>query len=229
MFCNFQQAQMEAPRGMIQPGSIQREVAFQNGGCARAKLTRHVVGLEIVTLIWMTIEGGVALFAAWTAHSLVLAAFGCDSFVELLSAALVLLQFVPAVALDRVTAARLAGILLFVLALAVTLGSLAALKWKVHPDTSWGGIAITTAALVMMPVLAWAKRRAARARGDKALAADAAQSATCAYLAAVTLCGLAVRAFVHVDWIDPVAALVAVPLICLEGKRALAGDVCGCA
>ncbi len=171
MFCNFQQAQMEAPRGMIQPGSIQREVAFQNGGCARAKLTRHVVGLEIVTLIWMTIEGGVALFAAWTAHSLVLAAFGCDSFVELLSAALVLLQFVPAVALDRVTAARLAGILLFVLALAVTLGSLAALKWKVHPDTSWGGIAITTAALVMMPVLAWAKRRAARARGDKALAA----------------------------------------------------------
>jgi hypothetical protein len=50
----------------------------------------------------------------------------------------------------------------------------------------------------------------------------------CAYLAAITLFGLAINAAFHVCWIDPVAALAAIPIICIEGRRALRGDVCGC-
>jgi hypothetical protein len=41
-----------------------------------------------------------------------------------------------------------------------------------------------------MPVLSRAKRKAARMSGDRALAADAIQSATCAYLAASTCVAL---------------------------------------
>jgi divalent metal cation (Fe/Co/Zn/Cd) transporter len=50
---------------------------------------------------------------------------------------------------------------------------------------------ITVAALVVMPLLAWLKRKAAHAVDSCTLAADAVQSATCAYLAALTLLDLA--------------------------------------
>jgi hypothetical protein len=52
------------------------------------------------------------------------------------------------------------------------------------------------------------------------------QSATCAYLAGITLAGLFLNALLHIRWIDPAAALVAVPVICLEGKKALQGEEC---
>jgi divalent metal cation (Fe/Co/Zn/Cd) transporter len=79
-----------------------------------------------------------------------------------------------------------------------------------------------------MPVLARLKRRQADALDNRALAADATQSATCAYLAAVTLAGLAINAVWHVAWIDTVAALVAVPILIVEGRRTWRGEGCGC-
>ena len=90
------------------------------------------------------------------------------------------------------------------------------------------GIGISIAALIMMPVLSRAKRNAGKAISNLALSADAAQSATCAYLAGITLAGLALNAMFHIRWIDPVAALVAVPIICMEGSKALKGETCGC-
>jgi divalent metal cation (Fe/Co/Zn/Cd) transporter len=74
--------------------------------------------------------------------------------------------------------------------------------------------------LVVMPVLAWAKRETARLTNNRALAADAVQSATCAYLAAVTLEGLAVNAIWHIHWVDSAAALLALPILVIEGRRA---------
>ncbi|HXU25139.1 MAG TPA: hypothetical protein VN697_14015, partial [Tepidiformaceae bacterium] len=94
---------------------------------------------------------------------------------------------------------------------------------------SCSGMAITALALVLMPLLAWMKRAYARTTGDAALAADATQSATCAYLAAVTLAGLAVNAVWHITWIDSVAALAAVPVVLIEARRTWRGEGCGCA
>jgi len=190
--------------------------------------SRQVIWLQVVTLAWMLIECGLALVSAWRAHSPALLAFGADSFVELLSATVVLLQFVPAISLSKPRAARLAGILLFVLAGGVTVTSVVALIGGVEAGPSWLGIGVTVAALIAMPLLSGAKRRAARRLRNSALAADAVQSATCAYLAAITLFGLALNAAFYIPWIDPAAALVAVPIICLEGRRALRGEVCGC-
>ena len=67
------------------------------------------------------------------------------------------------------------------------------------------------------------KRREAKRIGNPALAADATQSATCAYLAAVTLAGLAINALWHVAWVDAVAALAAVPVLIVEGWRTWRG------
>jgi divalent metal cation (Fe/Co/Zn/Cd) transporter len=176
----------------------------------------------------MLIECGVSVYGAISAHSPALLAFGADSFVELLSATVVLLAIVPTFPLGRDRAARLTGILLFVLAGVVALVTFLAFVSGVTAETSYSGIVITLAALVVMPVLAWAKRKTARLTNNRALAADAVQSATCAYLAAVTLAGLAINAIWHIHWVDSAAALLALPILVIEGRRALRGESCGC-
>jgi len=190
--------------------------------------SRHIVRLQMLTFTWMFVECGVALFSAYKSQSPALLAFGSDSFVELLSASVVLFQFLPSFALSPERAARTAGILLFVLAGVVCLESIATLVRGVQPDTSWTGIALMAAALAIMPLLARAKRKAARKIGNRALEADAVQSATCAYLAALTAGGLLINAMFHIRWVDPIAALLAVPILWIEGRRALRGDACGC-
>jgi divalent metal cation (Fe/Co/Zn/Cd) transporter len=175
----------------------------------------------------MLVECAAALFAAARAHSVALLVFGSDSLIELLSAVVVLLQFAPRFPLKKTHAERAAAVLLFLLAAVVV--CIAALAWRRPVETSWLGIAITALALLIMPVLARLKRRQAHALDNRALAADATQSATCAYLAAVTLAGLAINALWHIAWIDKAAALVAVPILIVEGRRAWRGEGCGCA
>jgi len=175
----------------------------------------------------MTAECGVSLWAASQAHSLALLAFGSDSLIELLSAIVVLLQFLPQFPLRKAQANKAAAALLFMLA-AVVVG----IAWFVRERplyTSYIGIAVTALALVAMPILAWLKRSQAQRINNRALAADATQSATCAYLAAVTLAGLAIYAIWHTRWIDTVASLAVVPIILVEGRRAWRGEGCGCA
>jgi divalent metal cation (Fe/Co/Zn/Cd) transporter len=193
-----------------------------------ANTTHQVVWLQGVTLVWMLAECGVSLYGAISAHSPALLAFGADSFVELLSATVVLLAIIPSFPLTKDRAARLAGILLFVLAGVVALVTLLSFLYRVKPEASYSGITITLAALVVMPILAWVKRRVAQRTKNRSLAADAVQSATCAYLAAVTLAGLAINAVWHIHWVDSAAALLALPILIVEGRRAFRGESCGC-
>lgn len=189
---------------------------------------RIVFWLQGITLAWMLAECGISLYAAAAAHSIALLAFGSDSLVELFSAVITLMSFLPAFALPKERAARWAGVLLFVLAGVVGVIAIAALAGGIRPDTSPAGIAITAAALIVMPGLAWLKRKTARSTENRALAADAMQSATCAYLAAMTLAALCLQAFFPLWWLDPVAALCAIPILLVEGRRARRGDNCGC-
>jgi divalent metal cation (Fe/Co/Zn/Cd) transporter len=196
--------------------------------CAPARPPRIVFRLQVVTLVWMLVECGVSIYAAKAAHSAALLAFGSDSLVELLSASLVLAQCIPGFSIDERRVNRVAGGLLFLLAVMVAAAAIAALVLRVKPETSGIGMAITVAALVAMPVLAWLKRREARRTGNTALAADAVQSAACAYLALVTLVGLAANAIFHIAWMDGLAALAAVPILIKEGRSAWRGQGCAC-
>ena len=207
---------------------IDRLSGSDKAACASVRRSSTVLWLQGVTLAWMLVECGVSLYAAAKAHSPAMAAFGSDSLVELFSAGVVLLQFVPSVALSERRAARAAGGLLFALALIVGVLAVGSLVMGLRPETSRVGIGITLAALVVMPVLAGLKRREARRSNNAALAADAVQSATCAYLAGVVLVGVGMNAMFHVAWFDSAAALVAIPLLLKEGRAAWNGEVCGC-
>ena len=195
---------------------------------SRTQSERRIIRLQWVTLGWMVVECSVALFTAGWVRSVSLFAFGSDSFVELISAAAVLLQFHARFRLSQTQVAKFCGALLYVLASVVICISAAGLILHAHPDTSRLGIAVTVGALLLMPMLARAKRIEANKTGNKALRADAVQSATCAYLAALTLASLVVRSLVGIGWLDQVAALATVPILIVEARRARAGVVCGC-
>lgn len=192
-------------------------------------MRRHIVfWLQGITLVWMLLECGLSLYAAARAHSPVLLAFGSDSLVELLSATVVLLQFLPGFSVSESTAARAAAVLLYALASVVCVIAALSLALRRRPEASWLGIAVAVAALIAMPVLAALKRREARRSGNVALAADAVQSATCAWLAVITLAGLAVNALFHIAWFDSLAAIASVPLLVKEAREAWKGHTCAC-
>jgi divalent metal cation (Fe/Co/Zn/Cd) transporter len=202
-------------------------IATTPAACAPAP-SQPVLWLQSITLAWMLIELGVSVYAAIAAHSPALLAFGSDSLVELLSATVVLLQWTPSLRISEQRASRIASVLLFVLSFVVAAIALGSFVLKTQPETSRAGIAITLAALIAMPVLATLKRREARRSGNAALAADAVQSAACAYLALITLAGLALNATFHIPWADPLAALAAIPILLHEARSAWRGHACGC-
>ena len=191
---------------------------------------RRIQQIQAITILWMVIEAGVSIFAAWQARSPALLAFGGDSAVELLSATVVLWRFRSLVEHGRAerTASRIAGILLLVVGTYITLVSVLSLLGHNEPRPSYLGIAILVAASLVMPWLAREKRKLSAATGSAALRADAAQSGLCAYLSLIALIGIVVNAIWHIAWADPVAALAITPLLLWEAKEAMEGKACGC-
>ena len=86
-----------------------------------------VLWLQSITVLWMLVELAVSARAAFTAHSPALLAFASDSLVELLSATVVLLQFLPGRRVPERVATRAAAILLYALAAIVAVIALTAL------------------------------------------------------------------------------------------------------
>ena len=190
---------------------------------------KHIRRIQLFTIVWMSVEATLSLWAAWTARSPALAGFGGDSAIELMSAAIVLWRFrtLPSEHAEQ-RAARIAGGLLVVLAVYVALASMMSLLGYGEPRPSYLGMAVLVSAALIMPALAKEKRRLSAMTGSAALRADAAESALCAYLASIALMGLAVHAIWHIAWADPVAALAITPLIVVEARKAMRGKACGC-
>src|SRR5713101_6114888 len=186
--------------------------------------------IQTLTICWMTVEAAVSLAAAWMARSPALLAFGGDSAIELLSAAVVLWRFRAHAVQEHAEkrASRIAGILLFVLAAYVVAASTLTLLGYSEPKPTYLGIAVLIPAAAIMPWIAKEKRRLYSATGSAALRADSAQSALCAYLSLIALVGLGVNAIWHLAWADPITALVVTPLIVWEGREAIRGKTCGC-
>jgi divalent metal cation (Fe/Co/Zn/Cd) transporter len=186
-------------------------------------LLRRVVRLQMLTIVWMSVEAVVALVAAWTARSPALLGFGGDSAIELFSAIIVLWRFrsKPDSAVAEELAARVAGGLLFIVAAFVIVSSGLSLLGYREPRPSSAGIILLIVAAIGMPWLASQKRKLATQVASAALKADATESALCGYLSLIALVGLLSNLLFHAPWADPIAALTLVPLIAREGWEAI--------
>ena len=121
---------------------------------------------------------------------------------------------------------RIVGICFVALSMYVAVDAITSL-WKAEtPKESIPGILLAVASLIVMPLLARAKRRVAAHIASAALSADAKQTELCTYLSAILLAGLLLNAVLGWWWADPVAALIMSPLIAREGVQALRGRTC---
>jgi divalent metal cation (Fe/Co/Zn/Cd) transporter len=187
---------------------------------------RRGVRLELLTIGWNTVEAGVAIVAGAAASSVALVGFGLDSVVEVSAAVVVLWQFLGIGEERERRALRLIGGSFFALAAYVAATSVYDLATTAEPETSKVGIVLTAVSLVVMPALAWAKRRAGRQMESRTLVADSTQTQLCAYLSASTLAGLAANAAFGWWWADPLAAIVIAVVAVREGRDAWRGDTC---
>jgi divalent metal cation (Fe/Co/Zn/Cd) transporter len=182
---------------------------------SRTAAINHGIRLEVLTIAWMLVEAVVAIGAGVLASSVLLTAFGVDSVVELLSGIVLLRRLSTEsagesdAAVERLEArtTRISAVLLVALCAYVVLSSIAGLWLRIMPSGSIVGIAIAAIALIAMPVLARAKRGVNHVLGSPSLRADIAETISCAYLAGVTLLGLAVSMLFGWWWAQYVAAL----------------------
>jgi divalent metal cation (Fe/Co/Zn/Cd) transporter len=191
---------------------------------SRPQLLRRAVVLEYVSLAYNVLEAVVGLVAGVAAGSVALIGFGLDSVVESSSASILLWRLraegrgAHAEEVER-RAVRLVALAFFALAAYVGVQSALDLAAGARPDASVPGIILATASLIVMPVLARRKRRAARALDSRSLEADSTQTTLCTYLSAVLLAGLIANATLGWWWADPVAGLGIAAFAAKEGTE----------
>lgn len=193
----------------------------------RDRLVRRAFRLEWLTAGWMAIEAAVAIGSGMAAHSLTLIAFGADSIIELLSAAVLLWRLAVEMkhgegiseATERL-ASKIGGVLLFLLTLYVTASAAWSLWNRQGQEFSTAGLAIAVVAIPAMFLLAKAKLRIADQIESRALRADAIESVTCGYLSLVVVVGLLAELILRAWWIDAASALALVPFLVKEAREA---------
>jgi len=201
------------------------------GPIQRTNIVSRGIRLEYITVGWNVVEGAVAVLAGLLAGSVALVGFGVDSAIESSSGAVLLWrlraeQTGKNIERAEQTALKLVGASLLLLAAYVTFNAIKTLVTREQPQRSILGIVLSVLSLIVMPLLARAKRRTAAELNSAALHADSRQTSICAYLSAILLGGLLLNATLGWWWADPVAALAMVPIIVQEGGEALKGETC---
>ncbi len=195
---------------------------------SRTALVQRGLALNYLTIAYNVVEAIVALGAGIVSGSVALVGFGLDSVIEVLASGAAqwrLRADLDAGRRERVErpTLRILGWSFLALAAYVALDSLNALLRHEPPERSVVGLVLLALSAVVMPVLARAKRRVARAMTSRALEADAMQTSLCAFLSVIALAGVALNTALGWWWADPAAALAMVPIITREGIEGVRG------
>jgi divalent metal cation (Fe/Co/Zn/Cd) transporter len=203
----------------------------------RQDLVRRGRLLEYFTIGYNSIEGFVSIAAGILAGSVSLVGFGLDSMIEVTSGAALLWRLhrdwdAPRREWMERRTLRIVGASFVALALYIAYESGTTLLRQEAPERSIPGILIAALSVVVMPLLASAKRNVAAGIASGAMQADSRQTDFCTYLSAILLGGLLLNALLGWWWADPVAGLAMVPIIAKEGVDGLRGkacsETCGC-
>jgi divalent metal cation (Fe/Co/Zn/Cd) transporter len=195
----------------------------------RSSLVQRGLRLNYLTIGYNALEATVALAAGIVAGSVALVGFGVDSVIEVtasLAAQWRLRADLDPVRRERVEhlTVRIIGGTFLALAAYVAYESVNTLVKREEPDGSVVGVILLALSVVVMPLLARAKRQVAGGLGSSALTADARQTSLCAYLSVIALGGVGLNTLLDWWWADPVAALGMVPIIVKEGLEGVRGE-----
>lgn len=195
------------------------------------RLTRRALRLAQFTIAYNIAEGLIAVTAGLAAGLISVIGFGLDSAIESVSAVLVALRLSArlrfGVADERKErlALKLVAVSFFVLAAYVVVEGLRNLASGERPQPSPVAMILLVASLIVMPVLAAAKRRVGLALSDNLILADAAQTKICMLLSVSTLLGIGLFQLTGAAWLDPVAGFIIAAFAIHEGREAWAGEL----
>lgn len=202
------------------------------GADERTHLTRTGLRLARVTVAYNVVEGVVAISAGLGAGLVSLVGFGVDSAIESASAVLVGLRLAARLRhgeADEVRerrALKAVAVTFFLLAGYVLIEGIRSLVGGDKPETSTVGMAILATSIVVMPLLARAKRRVGQRLGnDPLILADAAETRICVLLSISTLAGIGLYGLTGATWLDPVAGFVIAAFAIHEGREAWNGEL----
>jgi divalent metal cation (Fe/Co/Zn/Cd) transporter len=184
--------------------------------------------IEYLSIAWTSLEAAIGIAAGLIAGSVALISFGIDSVIEVASSIVLIwrLSSHPMAEKRELLAHRLVGIGFLLLAAYISFSALHDLITRTPPRISYFGVVYAGACVIVMPLLARAKRRIAAKLNSDALHADSHQSDICAYLSVILVVGLALNAVAGWWWADPVAALCMVPIVIREGIGGLRNESC---
>ena len=195
------------------------------------RAARRARQLSWASLVWMTIEGVVGLVAGFEADSLSLVVWASSSFVEGLASMTIIWRFtgsrVHSATSERTAQKWVAGSFL----LLVPYFLYESFDRLVNgSDTEFSGLgaAVTISAIVLMPLLGWAKLRLARQLDSDATAGEGVQNLLCAAQAAAALVAL-VGAGAGLEILDPIAAIAISAIAvkeCVDLWRGEGDDCC---
>ena len=187
-------------------------------------------GLMLVglTMAYNAVEAVVALWTAYRDHSVSLEAFGIDSLIELALGAVLMWRL--AIETNRGSAERIehaerranwwAGLSFYGLAAFIMANAACVVGWRSESAPSLLAIGLAVASVLIMPVLAIAKKRVGREIGSSALMAEANCTWVCFYMSCTLLVGLLATRYLAWWWADPLAALVIIAWVVREGREA---------
>ncbi len=193
------------------------------------RLLRTGLHVEYASLAWMAVECVVAIYSGFAAWSLALLAFGGDSLVELLSSFAVVQDLRGTLTNGRNPTGHVAtkqaewatALLLLSLIPMIGLAAAYSLFTRIGPESSLLGIAVAIAAVVIMPVLWYEKKRIGKASDCLPLTIDAVESATCFWMSATLLAGLLINYVWKVPWIDYAATFVILIFVAREAVESI--------
>ncbi len=190
------------------------------------RTARQARALSRVSLAWMTVEGVVGLTAGLDANALSVIVWAASSFVEGLASIIVIWRFTGSRTLsersERAAQRLVAGSFLLLVPFFVYE---ATRRLIVGSDTTSStlGIAVTASAIVLMPLLGYAKLKLGQRLGSRATAGEGIQNLMCAAQAAAALIAL-VGASAGLTVIDPIAALVVAAIAATESVQLWRGE-----
>jgi len=211
------------PCADCRPAPQPRDASWRRGA-------RAARWLAWASLAWMCTEGAVGLWQGLAAGSAALTGWALGSAVEGLASIIVIWRFTGTRTLSETAehrAQRAVAVSFWLLAPCIAAESARDLASGHHAGTTATGIALTAAALAVMPLLGRAKHRLAARLGSAANAGEGTQNYLCAAQAAAVLAGLAVTAaWPATWWADPIIGLGIAALAVREGTKSWRGDDC---
>lgn len=194
------------------------------------RLTRRGLRLAQFTVGYNVIEGAVAITAGLLAGLVSVVGFGIDSGIESIAAVLVGIRLAARLRHGHADerkerlALKLVASTFFLLAAYVTIEGIRSLVNGEQPERSLVSIGLLVASIIVMPILAAAKKVGDQLQ-DNLILADAAETRICVLLSISTLLGVGLFELTGAAWLDPVAGFVIAAFAIHEGREAWAGEL----